>query len=619
MKRRARAISLADIHQAIAALDPEGAYRQISYNLTARNTLNAHSPWWVSMPYGGWRDPSTAPNPSPLQQAILQAIPDGGAPECFIDILHLSNSSTGFFKDDKASRQIATALAAFVNGMAPETTPVIRYLVGNPWGEDPAQDELLQTLFYSGLVKHPNAWLYHGNFTPGLQLSQEMAAVAASLVKPALADVWHWLRGEIQTLSVEMSEEVNRLEAEITGWMGRFRQPVSVPPLCWNHAKIFAVNGTHLVTGGANYWDDYTTGQTETFDMAMSITGDAAVDAHRFADYLWRYLGNIPATDTTSWSRGKRFGDASPAFPHAVAPPYSGSPRNTGDLAALSVGRNGLWPNDWMGYPVQVFEAARDFVLNAFAAMVETHLSARTDLIARLAAALSDDNPEIRGVMGRLGINPAAWATRYARNYAIRNARRVVRLEQQKLVLDEQLAARHQDYLRLVAEVNRMARIDWDGLIWPFDTLLALGYALAGIRRHRRDATAAVQIVASYHNPEMSGVPDAVTAARFKARLAVVMRGMSAAGAIDVPPQEVEPLVSAGVAYKRIDASPAGWRHASHSKLVIVDDAVCYIGSDPAYPSYNQEFGLWLDDAASVRALVSQHWRSLWKVAREGP
>ena len=52
---------------------------------------------------------------------------------------------------------------------------------------------------------------------------------------------------------------------------------------------------------------------------------------------------------------------------------------------------------------------------------------------------------------------------------------------------------------------------------------------------------------------------------------------------------------------------------------VVVDDAVCYIGSDNAYPSYCQEFGLWFDDAAAVEELVRGHWRNLWRFAEEAP
>ena len=34
----------------------------------------------------------------------------------------------------------------------------------------------------------------------------------------------------------------------------------------WNYGKILAVNGTHMMTGGANYWGDYAIGAGKVYD-----------------------------------------------------------------------------------------------------------------------------------------------------------------------------------------------------------------------------------------------------------------------------------------------------------------------------------------------------------------
>ncbi|MGC2234929.1 MAG: hypothetical protein WA584_02040 [Pyrinomonadaceae bacterium] len=49
----------------------------------------------------------------------------------------------------------------------------------------------------------------------------------------------------------------------------------------------------------------------------------------------------------------------------------------------------------------------------------------------------------------------------------------------------------------------------------------------------------------------------------------------------------------------------------NHSKMVIVDDSLCYIGSDNAYPSFNQEFGIWIDDQPSIQSLITNYWDGL--------
>ena len=61
------------------------------------------------------------------------------------------------------------------------------------------------------------------------------------------------------------------------------------PAITWNHAKILAVNGNTLMTGGINYWDLYANdGAHDICDHAVKIQGDAAVSAHRWADYFWK-------------------------------------------------------------------------------------------------------------------------------------------------------------------------------------------------------------------------------------------------------------------------------------------------------------------------------------------
>ena len=63
-----------------------------------------------------------------------------------------------------------------------------------------------------------------------------------------------------------------------------------VPSITWNHGKVLAVNGTTLMTGGINYWDNYAaTGPHDICDHAVKVQGDAAVSAHRWADYFWGY------------------------------------------------------------------------------------------------------------------------------------------------------------------------------------------------------------------------------------------------------------------------------------------------------------------------------------------
>ena len=63
-----------------------------------------------------------------------------------------------------------------------------------------------------------------------------------------------------------------------------------VPTIGWNHAKILAVHGQTLLSGGANYWGDYADNKTTISDLQCKIIGGAAGSAHAYCDYLWEYV-----------------------------------------------------------------------------------------------------------------------------------------------------------------------------------------------------------------------------------------------------------------------------------------------------------------------------------------
>ena len=61
-----------------------------------------------------------------------------------------------------------------------------------------------------------------------------------------------------------------------------------LPSISWNHAKILAVDGKALMTGGANYWTEYADNEHAISDIQCKVRGDAALSAHAYCDYFWR-------------------------------------------------------------------------------------------------------------------------------------------------------------------------------------------------------------------------------------------------------------------------------------------------------------------------------------------
>ncbi|HEX4837679.1 MAG TPA: hypothetical protein VFV03_04050 [Solirubrobacteraceae bacterium] len=549
------------------------------------------------MPYGKWSSSLPPPSPSPLQGAISQAINDATPQDpCYIDILHLADQGQGgtvrFFEP------IIKSIVDFIKSGSSGGTPVIRYLVGDTERRPPQDSGFMSELYKTGGF---SAHVFYGNFVPSFQLSAQLDGFSPDRLVEA---VHSWIAGVLPT---DYQSEVKRLFAGLPDWA---TFPQLVKPTSWNHAKIFALNGSQLVTGGGNYWSEYSQGETVLFDLSMRMGGDAAIDAHKYANYLWGYLSDIPKTDTYSCSYGNYTNDLSKFEPSNKAPLLTDFPTNSGSTPALTVSRIGNWPSQ-TGYPLQVVDGIRDFIVNVIAVLAEKNQDDK--LTASVVNAVTDEN--LRDELRKLGIsiNPAAWASRYARNYAICRAQSHLRLSQQALVMDDLVHYGPQSYKDLVARINEMLGTSWDGYIWPFDTLSALGNALATFSQNP-NVPGTVQIVCSAPS-EATGYEDPITPTEFRQKLISLMTGMSLMGYIK-PLGSISDIVSKRVEYRRVDNTSEGLPpHANHSKLVVVDDTLCYIGSDNLYPGYNEESGIWIDEPQAIQRFVDEYWTGLWHFA----
>lgn len=112
--------------------------------------------------------------------------------------------------------------------------------------------------------------------------------------------------------------------------------------LSWNHAKIIAADGRRAIVGGHNLWhDDYLT-FAPVHDVSAFVEGQAAAEAHRFLDLLWRWVGEqvtSPSDDAKvyaiRWCDGRT--ESAPP-PPSIAPQLMPS----GDTPALALGRLGI-------------------------------------------------------------------------------------------------------------------------------------------------------------------------------------------------------------------------------------------------------------------------------------
>ena len=74
-------------------------------------------------------------------------------------------------------------------------------------------------------------------------------------------------------------------------WVGAWRRGFS-----WNHAKIIAVDGVYLHTGGHNLWDKHYLDTNPVHDLSFELEGRVARDGHRFANQQWQFIESKQST-----------------------------------------------------------------------------------------------------------------------------------------------------------------------------------------------------------------------------------------------------------------------------------------------------------------------------------
>lgn len=79
-------------------------------------------------------------------------------------------------------------------------------------------------------------------------------------------------------------------------WVGAWRSAIS-----WNHAKLIAVDGRYLHTGGHNLWSSDYLEEAPVHDLSFELEGDVANGAHYYANEQWDHVqqteGVVNATD----------------------------------------------------------------------------------------------------------------------------------------------------------------------------------------------------------------------------------------------------------------------------------------------------------------------------------
>lgn len=310
-----------------------------------------------------------------------------------------------------------------------------------------------------------------------------------------------------------------------------------------------------------------------------------------------------------------------------------------GKSKVFTCSKLGNWtgPRGEVNYPAQIIEAARDILLNGIYQMSigsePTGPKSAGGCIWAANKLMSDDvlvnNPLASWFdvsLRDLNINPTAWASRYTKNWAIAYAQESVVICQQLLV--GTLQAQEPKYKKLVDQVNSSLGLkpeqEWDGHVWPFDLMIAIAQAVGSIYKTNQqapvtdDTKRGVYIVLTTSEEGQrkgEGWADGTPVARIVHRIETIMKGLPQGDGGGIPLKDVNTAIERHLHIKRVMKDDG--KAFSHSKIVCVDRRAMYIGSDNAYPSYNQEHGIWVDDKETIDTWLKDFFEPYWEKCTE--
>ncbi|KAK1656425.1 hypothetical protein BDP81DRAFT_389200 [Colletotrichum phormii] len=623
---------LEQLRDHLSSLDPKNSLEGVSFHYDTANELgfNPGDPFdfFVAIPFGKWSN-KLPPLPNVVAAAVSEALTNGmisknisigqdGSKCMFIDLLTLASFHSTFF-----TKGISPTLKKLVNGLPSDVTPVIRLLCGDnattadqfgDAGNESGWNNYKQ-IFWSDnqpSITHPKAELYIGFYNPDFKFQP---GGSEAWVKKLQAELKDYLSNSALSGYPWVIDLATALVSKGLLPLAKVAESKGLPALSWNHAKVTAVNGTAMTTGGANLWDSSGDTQVGTFDSMVKIRGDAAIEAHKYADAL--YLYNIPSDDNASFRHFIKLSGPTPtgadSFQADTVPLFGNtkqSVENNGSQTVLTTSNVGgrLPGSGKHRYPILVLNIVKDILLQLVYMQTTKAFNpsngAAPDLkVMNTVIDVLNDQP-ILPYMQRFNLSPAEWANKAARFHAIESATSNITLAQEIFV--EPFLQGNPGAGTIKQWLSSKLGLDWDEYVVPYDVMQAMCKGLLNIvKNHPQDKSFGMHILLTTKDAG-GGYGDPYSWEIFREILTGLL------GAQELP----SGTTAAGIIQDRVHCKRIMHndnRYGQHSKIVCVDRELLYVGSDNIYPSYNEQHGVWIDDKKNIEAWYSQYFDTTWQ------
>ncbi len=129
------------------------------------------------------------------------------------------------------------------------------------------------------------------------KIKASLAILAEKSRKSGNKIVVRFLFGSVIALPVQCTAVLEEFTSGLSSdtnleiWVGAWRKDI-----CWNHAKIVAVDGKHVHTGGHNVWDPVYLQKDPIHDTSIQLEGPIAIQAQQYANGQWEYIREQQST-----------------------------------------------------------------------------------------------------------------------------------------------------------------------------------------------------------------------------------------------------------------------------------------------------------------------------------
>ena len=402
-------------------------------------------------------------------------------------------------------------------------------------------------------------------------------------VLPATVNGDDWIKATKKMVGDSADKIEFNVATMTTSYSGTPGVPIGNYTPSWNHSKLIVVDGQTVITGGVNtYTNNYVQTPKPVTDMMMAIRGPAATSATNYINRLWewtcanRQKRNWPAT-TGSWVYPSDKGCL-----RLLRPPTAAK---AGDLDMLEVGG--------LGVGIQAKDASSTYKLPA--------LKRPEDARCKLSYA---DKDVVNLDRDYQTVNPEETALR-----------EMVATANHSIVFSQQ------DLYGWCATIGGPIKA-----VQPLGDLRLLDNLAAKMIKGVK-----VRIVISTPGNEDS-YSTMRTMGQFsdllRKRIALQAGNDRAAEAVMQKTFQYASLRSSDKPYWKGKVTDDGGKvidcdetkkpctYAQHTKLIVVDDRVFYLGSKNAYPAFLQDDGYFVEDPAAVAHIEKEFLDPQWKYSQ---